>query len=305
MNPFHPSTLRVLFLTSSTCLAACGGVDATIPNTPDASPDKDAEGLEARAHAEGAPSAESAGHEGSITIHLKATTAAFTHHDSWSGQTPSDQRIGIRSLSLGSSGADPSPWVVFDLGTKAVDAGLNDGDDTLVATVSASSVKAGSYSYARVGVAYVRYSVGATVHEAGLSVPGTFHNLEVLSDDTVISGQTYASGYYSFNFAVGSVTYGPVTGTSGPLPASAGLGISLSIEDGQASYGFPVALDVPSTSANLAITMLANTNEDFRWMDQDEPGYTKGVFDVTPPSSFEPVEQFGANSLTLSVAVEP
>jgi len=138
-----------------------------------------------------------------------------------------------------------------------------------------------------------------------LSVPGIFHNLEVLSDDTVISGQTYASGYYSFNFAVGSVTYGPVTGTSGPLPASAGLGISLSIVGGQASYGFPVALDVPSTSANVAITMLANTNEDFRWMDQDEPGYSKGVFDVTPPSSFEPVEQFGANSLALSVAVEP
>jgi len=62
---------------------------------------------------------------------------------------------------------------------------------------------------------------------------------------------------------------------------------------------------LPSTSASLAITMLANTNEDFRWMDQDEPGYTNGVFDVTPPSAFEPVEQFGANSLTLSVALEP
>jgi hypothetical protein len=294
MNPFRPSTLRVLFLSSSTFLTACGGVGATIPYAPDA-----------HAETEGAPPAKSSGHAGSITIHLAATTAAFTHHDAWSGQTPSDQRIGVRSLSLGSSGDDPSPWVVFDFGTNTVDAGLNDGDDTLVATVPASSVKAGSYTYARVGVAYVRYSVAATVHEAGLSVPGTFHNLEVLSDDTLISGQTYASGYYSFNFAVGSLTYGPVTGTSGPLPASAGIGISLSIENGQASYGFPVTLDVPSTSANLAITMLANTNEDFRWMDEDEPGYAAGVFDVTPPSSFEPVEQFGANSLTLAIAVDP
>ena len=80
-----------------------------------------------------------------------------------------------------------------------------------------------------VGALYhVRYAVAATVHVAGLALTGTFHNLEVLSNDTVIGGQTYASGYYSFAFVVGSQTYGPVTGTTAPLPESAGLGIALS-----------------------------------------------------------------------------
>ena len=309
MNSTYRATLNVLFLSSFAFLAACGGASTSVPGAPDASPNEaahaDSRNDTGTQVPDSPPGDTSRPRTGSIAIHLKATTSPFTHHDAWASQTPSDQRIGIRSLSLGSSADDPSPWVVFDLGTKTVDAGLNDGDDTLVAAVPASSVKTGSYAYARVGVAYVRYAVAATVHVAGLALTGTFHNLEVLSNDTVIGGQTYASGYYSFAFVVGSQTYGPVTGTSAPLPESAGLGIALSIQGGEATYGFPVALEVPQTSASVDLTMLANTSEDFRWMDENESGYASGVFDVTPPSSYEPVKQFGANSLTLSVAVKP
>ena len=309
MNSIDRATSSTLFLSSFAFLAACGGVGTSIPAAPDASP-KDAAHVDSRGETgtkapASPPGDTSHAHTGSVTIHLEATTSPFTHHDAWAGQTPSDQRIGIRSLSLGSSPDDPSPWVVFDLGTKTVEAGLNDGDDTRVATVPASSVKTGRYAYARVGVAYVRYAVAATVHVGGLAVTGTFDNLEVLSNDTVVGSQTYASGDYSFAFVVGSTTYGPITGTSAPLPQSAGLGIALSIRGGEATYGFPVALDLAATSANVDVTMLANTSEDFRWMDESQPGYASGVFDVTPPSSYEPVKQFGANSLVLSASVEP
>jgi hypothetical protein len=286
-------------------LVACGGAATTPIGGDDASRRDDAAaiGADAPLRSGDAAAEPDAGRGGTIQVHLKATTAPFAHHDAWAGQTPSDQRIGIRSLTLGASADDPSPWVVFDLGTKAVDSGLNDLDDTLVATLPASSLRSGSYRYAHVGVAYVRYAVSATVHADGLWLPGTFDNLEVLSNDTRVGSQTLQSGDYSFTFLVGSQTYGPITGTSAPLPASDGLGIALSIRDGQASYGFPVTLDVEATSADVVITMLANTSEDFRWMDQSDPGYQDGVFDVTPPASYEPVEQFGANRLTLSVTV--
>jgi hypothetical protein len=291
------------FLITTLLLSSCGGVGASIPGAPasdagDAAPSADARPSSSPDAANAADRA----NQGSVTIHLKATTAAFPHSDGLSGQTPSDQRLAIRSLSLGSSADDPAPWIVFDLGTKAVLAGVNDGDDTVIATVPASAVKPGSYAYAKVGVAYVQYSVAATVHTDGLSVPGTFHNVEVLSNDTVIDGSSYAAGHSTFTFVVGSQTYGPVTEMLAPVPMSAGLGITLSVVDGQAAYGFPMSLDVAPPDGETALTMLANTNEDFRWMDQNKTGYAPGVFDVSPPTSFEPVEQFGANSLTLSVA---
>ena len=275
-------------------LVACGGSGATILDGPDGAR---SERPDSAIH----PDPDAKASAGAVTIHLKATTAPFAHHDGLSGQTPSDQRLAIKSLSLGASADDPSPWLVFDLGSDAVLAGVNDGDDTVIATVPDASMRSGSYAYAKVGVAYVRYSVAATVHADGLAVPGTFHNLEVLSTGTVLDGTTYASGYSTFTFVVGSETFGPVTENSAPLPTSAGLGIGLSIVDGQAAYGFPVALEVSHGRGDFDLTMVANTSEDFRWKDVDEPGYAAGVFDVTPPSAYEPVEQFGANSLTLSI----
>ena len=284
-------------------VASCGGTSASIADAPqDAS---DAFAGDAKAADSGSSlgdaSADQRAH-GSVTIRLAATTASFAHSDGLSGQTPSDQRLAIRSLSLGASAVDASPWIVFDLDASAVLAGVNDGDDTVIATVPGSAIRSGSYAYAKVGVAYVRYVVAATVHDDGLGIPGTFHNLEVLSKGTVIGGTTYASGYSTFTFVAGGETYGPVVETSAPVPEYAGIGITLSIANGEATYGFPVALTVSPVSSAMTLTMLANTNEDFRWKDEDEPGYAPGVFDVTPPSSYEPVEQFGANSLTLSLA---
>jgi hypothetical protein len=275
-------------------LVACGGSGATILDAPDA-----ARSAKSDSSVQAGPDAQTS--SGAVTIHLRATTAPFAHHDGFSGQTPSDQRLAIKSLSLGASADDPSPWLVFALGTDAVLAGVNDGDDSVIATVPDASLRPGSYSYAKVGVAYVRYSVAATVHADGLAVPGTFDSLEVLSSGTLLDGTTYSSGYSTFTFVVGSETFGPVTETSAPLPTSAGLGIGLSIVDGQAAYGFPIAIEVAREKGDFDLTMLANTNEDFRWKDEDEPGYAPGVFDVTPPSSYEPVEQFGPNSLTLSI----
>jgi hypothetical protein len=42
-----------------------------------------------------------------------------------------------------------------------------------------------------------------------------------------------------------------------------------------------------------------NVHEDFRWEDQNKPGYSAGVFDTTTVE-YEPVRSFGASSVTIT-----
>src|SRR5262249_14129553 len=76
-----------------------------------------------------------------VEIHIRASTSPVPHGDGLSGQTPSDQKIGIRRLTMLTSATDPAPLVVFDHASAAVEAGLNDKDDTVVATVPAATLK--------------------------------------------------------------------------------------------------------------------------------------------------------------------
>lgn len=278
-----------ILLLSVLPLVACGGSSATLDGgSPlDASSPVDADA--AATHY--------------LTIHVRASTKPTTHLDGWSGQTPRAQSMGVRALTLGKGPLDPAPWTVFDLAAGFVEAPLNDGADTIVAKVPASTILAGNYVYARAYVSHVRYEVDAVVHALGASVPGTFRNVQVLSNGTTIDGVTRDSGWYSFSFSTGSQTFGPVTGPNGPLPQTSGPGITLTVEDGKASYGFPVALDALATNRDVDVVMEANTEADFRWEETAGAGHTDGAFDVDPPSTFEPVHQFGANSLALSLIV--
>ena len=235
-----------------------------------------------------------------IEIHLRASTASVPHADALSGQTPSDQKIGIRSLSL-LTGPGAAPLVVFDHGANAVEAGLNDKDDTVVATVLASSLRAGAYTLARVGISHVRYRVAATMHTLGQSVPGTFDNLQVLSDGSLVDGATRNKGHYRFTFEVGGKVLATQPGEGGPLPeVPSGGGISMSTSGPETAYVFPINLPVDPTIAT-DVTMLfdINTSENFRWQDEPAAGHQPKVFDVTP-TTFEPVKSFGANSFRLT-----
>jgi len=286
----HMMTFKtIFFLALAPCVACSGTVNV---GGFDAAPDAP---LDAGTDAPSGPS---------VFIHLKATTAPVTHLDAWSAQTPKKQTLGIRGLALGTGPNDPNPWVVFDLGTGFIEAPLDDKADTIVATVPASALKNGTYTYAWTYASHVRYQVDATVHALNTAVPGTFDNLQVLSDNTTLDGQVRASGYYSFSFLVGSQTYGPTTGNGGPLPQTTGAGITLSIKGGVASYGFPINLTVAPPAVDMDITLEANTHEDFRWEDDPQAGYAPKILDVTPPSSFETVKQFGPNALSVSIATK-
>ncbi len=281
-------------IASLVLLAACGGSPST-PIDPGAT---DAAVTDADALSD-AQAGDASGHF--LTIHLRATTKPVTHADAWSGQTPRSQRMGVRGLSLGKSANDPNPWTVFDLAAGYVEAPLDDGADTIVAKIPTSSLHAGNWFWAKTFVSHVRYEVDAVVHALGASVPGTFQNVQVLSNDTTIDGTKHDAGWYSFAFATGSSTYGPVTGANGPLPQTSGPNLTLTIENGKASYGFPVQLDVTGVDRDYDVILEANTEGDFRWEDTAGPGHASATFDVDPPATFEPVKQFGANSLALKL----
>ena len=236
-----------------------------------------------------------------VTIHLRGSSAPVTHDDGLSGETPIAQKVTVRSLTLLRSADDPAPLHVFDLGASAIEAGLGDGQDTAIATVAMRGLAAGTFTIARVGVTFVRYSVAATMHSSGVAVPGQYDNLQVLSDGAVVDGQTHGKGWYRFAFAVGCVEYGALTGDGAPLPPSSGGTFTLDTSQAQAAYVFPVnvAIDPAATSA-VSLVFEVSTFEDFRWQDESQPGYASGVYDTTP-TSYEPVKSFGANGFRLLV----
>lgn len=246
------------------------------------------------------PDGATVGTAAKVEIHLRALTSPIAHADGLSGQTPSDQKIGIRKLTMMTSATDPSPLVVFDHGASAVEAGLNDKDDTVVATVPAATLKAGNYTVARVAISHARYRVAATMHGFGQSVPGAFENLHILSDGSTVDGETWNKGHYRFTFEVGGNSLATQSGEDSPLPLnpSAG-GITMDTAGSETAYVFPISIPVePNVRGDVKLIFEINTHENFRWQDEPTQGYASGIFDVTP-TSYEPVKSFGANSFRV------
>lgn len=236
-----------------------------------------------------------------VRIHLRASTKPFPQTDGLSGQTPLSHASGIRKFQLFKDASDTSPVTVFDHGNGYVEAGYGDGDDTVVGTVVAKTLPAGTYTLGRVVHSHVRYRVAATVHAGGLDVPGEFENLQIMSDHTEIDGVIHDHGHYEIAFHAGGQTF-PTSGEGAPEPVfpSSG-GFSVKIEEGQWAYYFPTAVViVPETPVDVDVVMEVNMFESFRWMDQIGGHNAPLVFDVTPPT-FEPVLRFGANSYAVYV----
>lgn len=236
-----------------------------------------------------------------VRIHLRSSAAPFPHADGLSGQTPLAHASGMRSFQLFADPSDPTPVVVFDLGTGFVEVDYADGADTVVATVPASSLTAGTFTLGRVVHSHVRYRVAATMHAQGMSLPGEFDNLQVMSDGTLLDGALRDAGYYEYAFVAGAQSF-PASGTDAPVPEYLGSGgFSVVVEGSEWAYYFPVSLVVdPGTATDVDVYMDVNMHESFRWQEQALPDYAAGVFDATPVAA-EPVVRFGANSHAVSV----
>jgi len=232
-----------------------------------------------------------------VYIHVRATAAPFDHQDEWSGQTPANHVNGIRAFSLLRDRDDPSPLLVFDHGSGYVEAGYDDGDDTIVGSAPNSSLEAGVYTFGRVTLSHLRYRVEATMHAAGRDLPGVFDNVQVLSDGTEIDGEIRDRGWFRYVFQVAGMSF-PIEGDDGaPVPtAPIGAPMETSIAGGSTRLLFPVHIVIdPSWPDDVHEVIEFNVFESFRWEDQEGDGYAVGVFDTTPVA-YEPVRRFGANS---------
>lgn len=237
-----------------------------------------------------------------VVIHIQATAAPVNHAEGDSGQTPSAHKNGIRRFSLMKGRNDPAPMLVFDHGDGFVEASYDDGADTVVGSAPVQSLTEGEYTFGRVVISHVRYSVKATMHYQGMSLPGEFHNVQVLSDKTTIDGQAHDHGWFRFVFALGTQEF-PLEGSNPAfLPKSpTGAPIEVVLEEGETVLYFPLSISVSHAATDdVHMAIEFNVHESFRWQDQDEKDYKPGVFDSTPVV-FEPVTRFGANSYTVSL----
>ena len=235
-----------------------------------------------------------------VTIHVQTSTAAFPHADGYSGQTTRKTKQGIRAFRLLRNANDPNPVLVFDHGAGYVEAGYDDGDDTVIGVAPLSKVPAGTYTIAQVVVTHSRFRVSSTMHYGGGAFPGEFDCVQALSDNTVIDGVARARGWYRYVFNVGNQSF-PQEGANAPLPTQPETGgFTMKSNGGVTWYELPVNLVIPpNVTTDVTVIMAVNMNDAFRWEDQPLLGYTKGVYDTTP-LSFEPIRRYGANSYKLS-----
>jgi hypothetical protein len=270
-------------------LAACGGTTGQV--SAGAGPSQNET-------ADAAPEASAAG---TLAIHIHANTAAFQHTDGASGQTASSTRAGVRSLRLLRSPSDPEPLQLFDLGATPVEAGFDDGNDTVVAQVAPGALVAGAYMLARLVITHSRFTIDGTMHVGAAATPGTFDDVLVMSNGTLLDGTLRDAGFYDYVFDAG----GQKTAFTGANAAIAGYSTTAGargvVESGEWAVYFPVALMLPANVApGSTLTIDVNMYESFRWTDLALAGFTAGVFDTTT-TSYEPVVRFGGNSFVATL----
>ena len=303
------SLARLAFASSFLLAAACGGSTGAVPDGPGgpgASSGGSGSGMEDPGASSGGPgSSGSSGSSGKpgpgpqITLALRGSTAPVAHADSFSSQTPLRQGVAVSSLWLYKTADDPAPLKVADLGAASVETDLVSGKTNDIATVALRSLPAGTFTIAKIGVAYVRYRIAARLHN-GVATDGRYDNLEALSDGTVIDGTPRMKGWYRSQFGIGDTTYATYEDNNAPLPQlPSGGGLTLETKGPKSFYVFPMNVTIdPSETKDQRIVCEINVHESFRWQDQAQAGYASKVFDTTP-TTYEPVMSFGASAFDL------
>jgi hypothetical protein len=296
MNRNRTSLGLLGLLSSFLMLAACGGSSSTVdpagPGSSGSDPGSTSGGSGSGSEDPGGPR---------LTLALRGSTTPVAHADGFSGQTPTRQIVAIKSLWLYKSATDPSPLKVLDLGAKSVETDLVTGQTSEIGTVALKSLAAGTYTIAKVGTAYVRYSVAARMHSV-VTTDGRYDNIQALSDGSVIDGQTRAKGWYRYAYAVGATTYGTQEGADAPLPQLPSTGgFALETTGPESFYVFPTSVVIdPNEPKDQRFVCEVNVHESVRWQDQAQPGYAEHVYDTTA-TTYEPVMAFGASSFSLKL----
>lgn len=302
MNRFSQLALVSSLLLAAACGGSTGTVgDSTTPGDPGASSGGSGTGTDPGTTPGTPGTSGGPGPGAQVTLALRGSTAPVAHADNFASQTPKSQNVAVKSLWLLKSANDPSPLKVVDLGTKAVETDLVSGKTNDIGTVALSTLPAGTYTIAKVGVAWVRYRVAARLHN-GVATDGRYDNVEALSDGVVFDGQARQKGWFRSAFGVGDTTYATVENDDAPLPqlASSG-GMTLETVGPDSFYVFPMQVTIdPNEPKDQRIVCEVNVHESFRWKDEVAAGYATDVFDTTP-TSYETVMSFGASAFSLTL----
>jgi hypothetical protein len=292
-----------LFASLTLGLAGCSGVSPATGAAPTGSgADDGGSSSSTTTPTDGGSSSTNPTGTGNYIIVLHADQTPVAVDPSSSGETPTDQRIGFMGLRLLENAGDVAPLVVANL-SAPVDVGYNDGDDTVIATVPAKTLRAGHFTVAQVPIAYVRFTVGGTYHTADVAVPGDFSDVISMANGAMIDGASHDQGFWETAFSSsGGTTYGMQSGehavTAQPGATS---GITLDNTNSPSQYVFPTDLVVdPNLDHDVRVVFHVNTYQDFRWQDSSAAGYANGVFDVSA-SGMETVTQLGANSMSTTI----
>ncbi|MSP59069.1 MAG: hypothetical protein EXR72_01800 [Myxococcales bacterium] len=231
-----------------------------------------------------------------LTIHIRANTALFAHTDGASGQTPLSARGGIRSLRLYRQSNDPNPVELFQHGKNPIEVGFNQGDDTVVATIDPKAIPAASYTLARMVQTHSRFRIAGTMHELAKASPGSFDDVLVVSNGTLLDGQLRDAGYYLYLFDAQGQPQKKFTGNNAPIAGySTTAGATAKVEQGEWAIYFPINLTVAANGpAGSELAIDVNMYQSFRWTDSPLPGNQAGVFDASP-LAYEAVVRFGGN----------
>lgn len=239
-----------------------------------------------------------------VTLSLRGSKDALPHGDGLASQTPIAQGVAVRSFYLMKDASDASPLKIADIGPTSVETDLVTGVTNDITSVPIKSLPAGSYTFAKVGVAYVRYTIAARLHAGGFPTDGTYDNIEALSDNAIIDGVARPKSWFKSTFVVGGKALGSTENVGAPLPAlPQSGGMRLETVGPESYYVFPLKISLdPTYPADMRLVIDVNVHESFRWVDQGSMGYAPKVFDTTP-TTYEPVMSFGASA--FKVTYEP
>lgn len=304
------SLVQLAVASSFAFAVACGGASSSVPDGPlgpgstPGSSGGSASGSEEPGASSGSMPGGSSGQPGpgpQVTLALRGSTTPVAHADGFSSQTPIRQGVSVRSLWLYKDASDESPLKVLDLGANSVETDLVSGKTNDIGTVALKSLPRGTYSIAKVGVAYVRYRIAARLHD-GVATDGRYDNTEALSDGVLVDGVARKKGWFRSEFGIGDTTYGTYEGADAPLPQlPQSGGMTLETAGPNSFYVFPMNVTIdPDEPKDQRIVCEVNVHESFRWHDQAEIGYAARVFDTTP-TTYEPVMSFGASSFSLTL----
>ena len=233
-----------------------------------------------------------------LKIYIKGDATPKTFSDGLSGQTPTNYYLGIQRVDLMTSANDANLVTVFDHGANYVEADMQ--GETLVGEGDLRNIPAASYTHGRVLLPMARFDIQTTVHVVSppAIVPGTVHALTALSNVN-LDGANRNAGWAKFTFNLGP--YVVSTTAVLPAPPSSGGGTIVQ-ENGRTWMVFPLSpplLVVAGMQTTPKVTVICDIYESFRWQDQNESGYTQGVFDTVSTGGWEPVKNFGATDYRI------